>query len=412
LKSRIAILSILCLAILLAGARVLYWAHLATAKATAKAQGSRIKWRQTLPEIVTSSPVIGNDGSIYVATRNGAIYALDRFGGLNWAYRADGSGSASGLMLEEDNLYFSNMGKVFSLTASGRKRWETECSPVNSSRLYQQAALGQSVVYTTCGDNFTALNAIDGRELWKLPIAQWNAIPVVLRNGSIVLSHDWHLVALDAQGNSLWEFPPPNYIPPPTRPGLVTDPMIISSPLALGSDETLYAGSGDGEFSAFSAEGVLKWTYNGGPLRGINFFASPVIASDNTILALSTQATLYAFTPDGVLLWNIHVGEPIKAIFQPSQPSPVLGSDGTIYVLVARKLVALSSAGKQIWELPLSADSPVPPTLAMDGTIYVATSDGVLYAVQTVSKGLMNSSWPKYQRDLANSGRFSTASVK
>jgi outer membrane protein assembly factor BamB len=305
---------------------------------------------------------------------------------------------------EEDNLYFSNMGKVFSLTASGQKRWEAECSPVNSSRLFQQAALGQGVVYTTCGDNFTALNAIDGRELWKLPIAQWNAVPVVLRNGSIVLSHDRSLVALDAHGNSLWEFPPPNYIPPPTRPGLVTDPMIISSPIAVGSDETLYVGSGDGEFSAFSSEGTLKWTYNGGPLRGISFFASPVIASDNTILVLSTQATLYAFTPDGVLLWNVHVGEPIKAIFQPSQPAPVLGSDGTIYVLVAQKLVALSPAGKQIWELPLSADSNVPPTLAPDGTLYIATSDNTIYAVQTTSKGLMNSAWPKYQRDLRNSG--------
>jgi outer membrane protein assembly factor BamB len=412
LKSRVAILSFLCLAILLAGTRVFYWAHLPTAKV----QNSRIKWGHTLPEIVTSSPVIGNDGSIYVATRNGAIYALDRFGRLRWAYRTDrtdGSVNASGLMLdEEDNLYFSNMGKVFSLTASGKKRWEAECSPVNSSRLFEQAALGQGVVYTTCGDNLTALNAIDGRELWKLPIAQWNAMPVVLRNGSIVLSHDRSLVALDAHGNSLWEFPPPNYIPPPTRPGMVTDPMIISSPIAVGSDETLYMGSGDGEFSAFSSEGALKWTYNGGPLRGISFLASPVIASDNTILALSTQATLYAFTPDGVLLWNVQVGEPIKAIFQPSQPSPVLGSDGTIYVLVARKLVALSPAGKQIWELPLSADSPVPPTLAMDGTIYVGTSDGVVYAVRTASKGLMNSSWPKYQRDLANSGRFSEASVK
>jgi outer membrane protein assembly factor BamB len=409
LKARVAILCFLCLAILLAGARVFYWAHLPTAEV----HNSRIKWKQTLPEAVTISPVIGHDGSIYFATGNGAIYALDRFGGMRWAYRPDGSGTASGLMLDEDNnLYFSNTAKVFSLTASGKKRWETECPPVNPSRFFQQAALGQGVVYTTCGENFSALNATDGRELWKLPIGQWNAMPVVLRNGAIILSHDWSLAAVDTDGNPLWKFPPPNYVPRPSRPGLVTDQMLFSSPIAVGSDETLYVGSGDGEFSAFSSEGELKWTYNGGPLRGITFSASPVIASDNTILALSTQATIYAFTPDGALSWSVHVGDPIKTIFQPSQPAPVLGSDGTIYILVARKLVALSLAGKQVWELPLSADSLVTPMLAMDGTLYVATSDGVLYAVRTASKGLMNSSWPKYQHDLANSGRFSYASAK
>jgi outer membrane protein assembly factor BamB len=332
LKAKVAILFFLCLAIGLAGAKVFYWAHVPNAEV----QNSRIQWKQMLPEAVTVSPVIGDDGSIYVATRNGAIYALDSSGGMRWTYRPEESGPASGLMLDKDNhLYFSNPKKVFSLTASGKKLWETECPPANPARLFQQAALGQGAVYTTCGENFSAFNAVDGRELWKLPIGQWNAMPVVLRNGAIILSHDWSLAAIDSNGNPLWKFPPPNYVSPPSRPGLVTDQMLFSSPIAVGSDETLYVGSGDGEFSAFNSEGMLKWTYNGGPLRGIFFSASPIVASDNTILALSTQATLYAFTPDGTLRWSVHVGDPIKTIFQPSQPSPVLGSDETIYVLVA-----------------------------------------------------------------------------
>jgi outer membrane protein assembly factor BamB len=86
------------------------------------------------------------------------------------------------------------------------------------------------------------------------------------------------------------------------------------------------------------------------------------------------------------------------------QPSPLLGSDGTIYVLAAGKLVALSDLGTTLWELPLPSDAVTSPTLAPDGTLYIATSDNTLYAVQTTSKGLLNSAWPKYQRDLWNSG--------
>jgi outer membrane protein assembly factor BamB len=50
------------------------------------------------------------------------------------------------------------------------------------------------------------------------------------------------------------------------------------------------------------------------------------------------------------------------------------------------------------------SDAVTSPTLAPDGTLYIATSDNTLYAVQTTSKGLLNSAWPKYQRDLWNSG--------
>jgi len=110
---------------------------------------------------------------------------------------------------------------------------------------------------------------------------------------------------------------------------------------------------------------------------------------------------VYAFTSAGELRWSLHIGDPVKNLVQ---PSPVLGSDGTIYVLAAGKLVALSDLGTTLWELPLPGDAVTSPTLASDGTLYIATSDKTLYAVQTTSKGLMNSAWPKYQRDLRNSG--------
>jgi outer membrane protein assembly factor BamB len=352
--------------------------------------------------MVTSSPVIGNDGSIYTTTYSGRIYAFDLSGNVRWTYHIDLNDIPSELMRDaEGNLYLPTSRKVFSLTATGQKRWETECAPPNAIlRLPQYAALTRDVVLTTCGENFAALDKTEGREMWKLP-AFLRAMPVVLRSGSIILSRGSSVIAVDRNGNALWNFPPPGYIAPKPRPGLLIDQFGFTAPVAVGTDDSLYGGSGDGEFSSLSADGALRWTYNFGPLRGINFVSSPVITSDATVIAISTEASVYAFTSTGELSWNVHVGAPVKNFIQ---PAPLLGSDGTIYAFAAGKLVALSGAGKKLWELPLASDAVTSPTLARDGTLYIATTDSTLYAVQTASKGLMNSAWPKYQRDVWNSG--------
>jgi outer membrane protein assembly factor BamB len=410
LKTKTAVLWLLCIVILLAGGRVFYWSFGRTQIAQKPrvqlvARNSPIKWMQVLPDQLISSPVIGNDGSIYTATFGGAIYALDSSGEVRWTYHVDPHEIPSALMRDaEDNLYFTTNARVFSLTASGRKRWETDCAPLNPfPRVVQEGALTRDTVFTTCGENFAALDTADGRELWKVPYTffQYNTTPVVLRSGAIVLPEDQSLAAVDRNGNSLWNFPPPKYINPKPRPALSLDQMFFSSAIAVGPDESLYLGSGDGEFSSFSAEGVLNWTYDAGPLRKIFFTASPVITSDGTVIATSTEASVYAFTSTGELRWSVHVGPGVKSMIQ---PSPVLGSDRTIYVLAAGKLLALSDLGTTLWELPLPSDAVTSPTLAPDGTLYFATSDKTLYAVQTTSKELMNSAWPKYQRDLWNSG--------
>jgi outer membrane protein assembly factor BamB len=365
---------------------------------------SPIKWKRTLDARLTSPPVIGSDGTIYIATFGGLIYALDPSGAVRWTYYVNLNDIPSALLRDSsDNVYFTTTTKVFSLTACGRKRWETECTaqPAYPGAV-QQAALTHNVLLTTCNDNFSALNTTDGRELWKLsqPFFEYNT-PIVLRTGAIVLAHGSSLMAIDQNGNSLWNFPPPNYIEPRPRPGLVVDQMFFSSPIAAGLDGSLYLGSGDGEFSSFSANGELNWTYNAGPLRGIRFDASPVIASDGTVIALSNERSAYALTTGGEVRWSVHVGDRVRNMIP---ISPVLGSDGTIYVLAAGKLVELSPAGETVQEVPLAADAVVSPTLAPDGTLYIATDNRSLYAVETTSKGLMNSPWPKYQRDLSNSG--------
>ena len=398
-RAKLVIQVTLLVAIVIAGARVAKWSLLPRWNTAA----TRIRWKQTLPGVLTSSPALGSDGSIYVTTRNGSIYGLNRSGAVRWTYHPGLGEIPTALLLdEENNLYFSTQKRVLSLTASGKKRWEAPCSPAKSFLEAQAGALGEGVLYATCGENLNALNASNGNELWSEPVFESEPFVVALRS-AIVSPRTWSLVASDTSGAPMWHFPPPNYVPAIRRPGLTTDDPFFSSPIAVGGDETLYTGSGDGEFSAFGSDGSLKWTHDFGALRNIRFTSSPVIAADGTVIVMSTNAVVYALATDGSLRWFFNVDRP--PFTRISQPSPLLGSDGTIYILSALKLYGLSPAGKDLWEQSLSADSEVSPTIAPDGMLYVSTSDGVLYAVRTESKGLMNSPWPKYQHDVANSGR-------
>jgi len=220
LKARTAILCLLCLVILVAGARVFYWTNMPKWKA----RDSRIKWKQTLPDAPSSALALGRDGTLYVATRGGVVYALAPSGAVRWAYRADLYEIPSGLLLDRDeNLYFFTLKKSRFFVVDWNKAVETACSPEKTFRPVQAAALGEGAVYATCGENFVALNTADGRDLWRLPLFEDEPKPVVLRNGAVVSSRQWRLEAVDANGNPLWNFPPSNYEPQPKRPGLVVD---------------------------------------------------------------------------------------------------------------------------------------------------------------------------------------------
>lgn len=397
---------------LLAVTAAIYWvlrtrrAHVAALPPNQFPEVPSLKWRKQLPDPITGAPALDKDGSLYVPTFGG-VYALDKSGGQQWVYRVDLHDIASGLLLDDqNNLYFSTLSKVFSITSSGRKRWEIQCSPPKAfAQEVQGAALGVGVLYATCGETLSAVGAIDGRKLWDTPTFEFESAPAVLANGATVFPRGQHLVAVGSTGQALWNNPP---LPVPgTRMDMTSVPY-FQTPIAVGADGTLYLGARNGPFSAFSPDGVEKWKFDLGPAAIIQFDSSPVIASDNTVIVVTTAGTIYRFSQDGTVLWNLALGDPRRVFVR---AAPLLGYDGVIYVVVGPELAALSLDGSVLWKLALPHGSYPPiltaasPTLATDGTLYIATNDGVIYAVQTASKGLMESPWPKYQRDVSNSGR-------
>jgi outer membrane protein assembly factor BamB len=394
---------LLSLVILAAAGYTFYWYRRERQEYIPSGTIPRIKWTKRFGNEhgFSTSPVLGKDGTLYLAGTRGDVFALDPSSAVQWQYHLP-EFVVGGLILDDgSNLYVTTLTKVFSLTDSGRKRWETACS---GSRMWQDelgSTLDHNALYTECGKNFTALNKTNGQQIWTWPPLDSESAPVVLKDGVIAFVSGRQLFAVNRDGRALWNYPRDSALTYDPRLAGNSPPQIwVDNPIAVGSDGTLYVGSRMNQrFLAFAPNGTVKWAFDVGmqPFR-----SSPVIAADGTIIAVTMQQLLYAFTPDGMLKWTFQLPTSTNAGLH---AAPVLGSDGTIYMLSEQKLIALSPEGKTLWELPLPGAFGGSPALSPNGTLYAATFQGTVYAVQTASRGLMQSAWPRYQHDSSNSGR-------
>ncbi|MFC1529235.1 PQQ-binding-like beta-propeller repeat protein [Gemmatimonadota bacterium] len=171
------------------------------------------------------------------------------------------------------------------------------------------------------------------------------------------------LVALNGDGSERWRY---------TTNAQVTAP-------AISANGTLYFGSGDDNVYAVSQSGDLIWNYETG-----HFIESaPAVALDGTIYIGSTDNYLYALSPEGNFLWKYSVGW--------TQCSPVIGPDGTIYIGSNGDLVfGINPDGTLKWSLDVTGGDnqgavDADPALSSDGTLYVSTIDGYLWAIDTTS---------------------------
>ena len=114
---------------------------------------------------------------------------------------------------------------------------------------------------------------------------------------------------------------------------------------------------------------------------------SPVISSDGTIYVHSGgcgacisipwnpgMEHLYALNPDGSFKWSFQVVG--------AYSSPAIGADGAIYFgSDDKKFYALSPAGTVKWYFQTGGHIYSSPAVGVDGTIYFGSDDGYFYAL-------------------------------
>lgn len=370
----------------IAGANIFHWYRIQQIEPAYTRQIPHIKWSHPLDPLypVWSAPFLGKDGTLYIPATE-AVHAVDPSGTMRWEYRvgADDPIMRNGFFQDDaGNIYVATMKYVYSLTAEGVKRWQAGCASGALAHTEQGWPSDANVLYTTCDTHFAALYKNNGSESWALPVFETQdphilaAAPLMLSSGTLIFDKDQHIYATDRSGKTLW-----------TYPGDIDAARLVGT----GPGDTVYAVDLAKGLTALDAStGSVKWTFQGEPRVG--FESAPVTAPDGTIYVVAARGPLFAFFDDGSLKWTFPLPDKIAA--PDGYASPLLGSDGTIYLLLDHSVIAVSPAGKIIWQQDLPGPK-IPKgflTLASDGTLYVVTDAAMIHAVQTASRGPARSS--------------------
>jgi len=356
-----------------------------------------VKWEFDASGGFVGALALADDGTVYAAGSDGTLYAVHPDGQLAWKRTLGPPIVNSPLIAPDGTVYVVNAGsRVIATNPNGTEQWHSDLPGIKNA--YDSgSAIDGTWLYTSARHGLCALRLSDGEVQWEtaIPFAQWGE-PVILGNGLIVYPGHGRLNAIDTFGRRRWEYPvltdemieKNGGWPPPANVGF-TGPVV-------GADGTIYATTASSKILALNGDGTLQWEF----VTPTGNRTPPALAADGTVYFESTNATLYALDGSGHKKWDLFTqGTGLT--------SPLLAEDGTVYI-GGSKFYAVSPEGKLLWAFDTKDHSTLSPTLAADGTLYVATTKGKLFAFATTGGGLMRSAWPKFQRDLHNSGAITS----
>lgn len=324
-----------------------------------------VAWGYKTEGPIASTPAISLDGTIYVTSWDCHLYALTKHGSLRFKKCLGDRIYASPIVDEEGHVYVgSDADAFYSLDAQGRERW----------RLDTAGDADTAATFGPDGDvYFTA-----GRALYRVSregVLRWRfearekiyTSPVVGPDGSAYVgAQDDRLYGISPNGELRWAY----------QTGGDND----ASGVLVG--DTLYFGSDDKRVYALSVDGELKWS------RAVDGFVRAPLAHgrDGAILVgtFGPSPKVLALDPEsGRTRWSFKLTLTDSAELG-VRSGPVVDAKGTIYVGGHDDFVyALSPDGELRWVHGVQGDVDGSVRIAADGALYVGAEDGIVYALRS-----------------------------
>lgn len=274
------------------------------------------RWFSKTDDWATGAPAIAADGTLYIGTWKGTLYAFDHDGTQKWTFKAADSFLMSPQVGTDGTVYIgSDDNHLYAIRPDGTMKW----------------------AFDTGG-----------------PV---EATPAIGDDGTIYIpSTSQQLFAIDANGNKKWA------LPMSLCPVSISDGFPVDCAAAIGTDGTIYMASGDNNLYAIRPDGTKKWAYTTGASLGM----TPAIGPDGGIVVTSGDIYVYKVKPDGTLAWKVQTGE----VYNPT----AIGTDGTVYVSNNNLgMFAIDGAtGVTASHVRFPPDFPIVMGIAIaaDGTLY------------------------------------------
>lgn len=316
----------------------------------------RIRWQRKLDDGITPGPVIGADGTIYVATNAGVLHAIDPATGADrWTYDSHAGQpgadlSVSPLVLPSGDILFPTPGtSLVALSPAGHELWSQSLpgrptSPVttNGTRVYvgdQTGAVtaiditsgghavawtigtgaasyasvvtnGSGAVYTTSGTSLVAITDHGGSAsiAWRADPhdGDTEVSPGLAPDGTVLLgtngSREW---AYRPDGSPLWHAP---------RVITYSSPSVTATGLAYVADHSGTVHVLD------TANGAERGSYR---VAKAQIWSSTVVDKDYRVYFGGQNGHVYGVSPSGALLFDVDLGAPIDSY-------PALAANATL----------------------------------------------------------------------------------
>lgn len=294
------------------------------------------KWSFESDEIINSNPIIDNKNVIFVTQSN--CYALDATTGKEiWKYESNNSGkekidvydfhSASPIIYKDLIIFINRGGSIYGINKSnGNKEWEYKadgCGDIMANPGIQDNIL----CFADVNGNCYAMDLDNQKTLWSTNIGSEKVhVSFAYKDYAYFAGRNKNVVAFDLKtGSKKWSYEDP-------QGSWMTGDI-------LAKDDIIYIGGSDNhkmlsfKYDTGSEEAVYK--------TNLNIFSKPVIVDDTLYC---TDGDVYTFKSGYLYGFDLNSGE---------------------------KKIELSFP-KGIYTTPV----------VKDNVIYVACSDGNLYAVK------------------------------
>ena len=354
---------------------------LSLAGRAADAQALRLSWRFVTGGALLFRPALDHRGTLYLASADRILYAVDPGGTERWRFPLGSRPSASPVVAYDGTVLAGTAGgRLWAVGPGGRARW----SFTAPSRPALTPALGQDgTIYLPAGDTLFALSW-RGEERWRYQLrAEAAAAPAIGPDGTLYLATaDRRLLALAPTGERRWEVALPGRVSAPT-----TD-----------ADGTILIGAAG--IHRLSPQGALLWSY---PIPAET--AQPVLRPDGTIFAGAANGKVYLLSVEGARLAELALEAPVR------YAALAAGDDTVIAATAARSLLVLRVRDGSLEPAGSfeAGEQAQQAALAPDGSLYLGSEDWVLYCLRAQAAGPgagpASSAWPMAHHDVQHTGR-------
>ena len=310
------------------------------------------KWRRQVADPPLESPAVGPDGTVYVASADGTLHAVGADGAPKWTCHVGAPGTDHVTVGAGGTVYVASRDyHVYAVDPPGTIRWRFETgAEVHST----PAVDARGNAYFGSDDFCLYAVSAQGKQRWRHKTAgPIRTSPFVRPDGAILVHTDLNtLTVFRPQGKVEAQLPWPQ-----TKGSMVSGP-----------DGTLYM-PGPGGLLAIRADGTVVWTY---PYAD----RTPVVTPEGNIVAVEYTGWVRCLSPEGELLWasNGLTGGHASG-------GPALAPDGSVYVCDGLGLLrAIAPDGTLRWVYQMDHSALTGATFGAGGSLCVGAYDGRLYA--------------------------------